>query len=177
MVEVQIDPNAEPAKTTLRILANIEEELQRNPHAPHLQSFARFIKNQEQRMRKSTTEQVDAPVNFEEGYLALEKGVHAGIFDPDILAKFQVNAVAVLQSLSSEICKVIGLPSYASETLQKSAVSRSPLSFEDAYLALERGVNARILRPEVLAEFQMRPAEVIKSLSDRTRQVLGIPRL
>jgi hypothetical protein len=64
-----------------------------------------------------------------------------------------------------------GLPS-----LEKEATSNAgAIDFEEAYLALEKGVHAGRLRPEVLMEFQTRPADVLKSLSADLRKSLGIP--
>lgn len=85
---------------------------------------------------------------------------------------------AILKSLqdmpkSIPMSGYFGLPtgSLANEDMGKS----SAISFEDTYLALEKGVRARILDPDVLAQFQSRPMEVLKSLSADTRTKLGIP--
>lgn len=56
------------------------------------------------------TEKSTGAINFEEVYLALEKGVHAGRLNPDVLMQFQAQPVAVLKSLSEDMRKSLGIP-------------------------------------------------------------------
>lgn len=164
----------EPVKTELQSPTTVMAKSLQDPNYQEMRDGSEALKSLEEAVTKSIGV-VDANIQA----LSVTQTEQADTLGSLVkgLGLLAEATSAVLKSLESmpksiPMSGYFGLPgSLKTEETTKSGA----INFEDAYLALEKGVHARLLAPEVLEKFQARPVEVIKSLSEDVRTKLGIP--
>lgn len=165
----------EPLKTELQSPTTVMAKSLQDPNYQEMRDGSEALKSLEEAVTKSIGV-VDANIQT----LAVTQAEQADTLGSLVkgLGLLAEATSAVLKSLESmpksiPMSGYFGLP--GSLKTEETTTKSGAINFEDAYLALEKGVHARLLAPEVLEKFQARPLEVLKSLTEDTRTKLGIP--
>jgi len=117
--------------------------------------------------REDVAERLSARLTREDVAEKIEKAVHDGKLDADILGFFNARPLEAVASIPEDIAKSYGLPILGEPP-------RFPM--EEIGLRIEKAVHAEKLPPHFLGELRRNTAWVLSNIPEDVAKSYGIPR-